>query len=137
MHFLDLSSAEGSPHYPMKNALYVGWLDPEIDAPSTGAVPEEFLTKLKRVCVYSNNAEAYRGFHGCPFCKGASCSTTFLVRRNDGVRYYFPGLIVHYVEEHAYSPPQEFIDAIMAMKSIRGPRTRERRLNVKRRGRDA
>ena len=32
---------------------------------------------------------------------------------NDGITYVAPVLILHYVSEHHYAPPQQFVDAVL------------------------
>jgi hypothetical protein len=130
MFFKDLSSADHSGSYGMKNALHVGWLEPTEEKPTIGSPPDGFLDMLKRICVYKNNAQAHRGFHCCPFCEQAVGSTAFVISSVSGdVQYYFPVLIVHYVSEHGYLPPKEFIEAVMACVNPRPRRRPPRRRN--------
>jgi hypothetical protein len=117
VYFEDLSSANHEGSYSKENALHVGWLNPAFEEPTIGEVPPGFIEKLKELCQYKNNWEAYRGYHACDFCSEfqGSSSETFLIPCADGVTdYYVPGMIVHYVEAHGYRPPQAFIDAVMA-----------------------
>jgi hypothetical protein len=44
------------------------------------------------------------------------------VRGPSGAVYCAPALILHYVAEHQYQPPQEFVAAVIFQ---RGPRRRE------------
>src|SRR5262249_8758090 len=52
------------------------------------------------------------GYHECEFCGKARSSSEFEVP-GLGVVYCAPDMITHYVEEHEYRPPQEFIDAVL------------------------
>ena len=36
------------------------------------------------------------------------------VKARDGITYIAPILILHYVSEHHYAPPQAFVDAVKA-----------------------
>jgi len=36
------------------------------------------------------------------------------VEGRDGLTYVAPALVLHYVVEHDYAPPQAFIDAVIA-----------------------
>jgi hypothetical protein len=46
---------------------------------------------------------------------GALSSTEIRVVGRDGRVYAAPGLVCHYVAAHGYQPPQEFVEAVMAM----------------------
>jgi hypothetical protein len=110
-------------------AVAVGWLDAEYDY-STGSVEEGFVARLFDVC--STNAVAQtRGFHHCPFCPPRAASeppSPTIVERGgesvvlgsaeihvvgrDGTWLVAPNLVLHYVTDHAYVPPPEFIEAV-------------------------
>ena len=71
-----------------------------------------------------------RGWHQCPSCKGAAShgvrgtkavrdgesvslgDAEIRVVGKDGTWLIAPTLVLHYVTEHAYRPPAEFIDAV-------------------------
>ena len=96
----------------------VGWLDP--DHPyTTGTVPQEFATRLKEFAhrwghsIRALGWGAAGGFHTCEFCGKAWCSGTFGVPAGDRV-FFVPEMIAHYVEQHGYAPPAEFITAVLA-----------------------
>ncbi len=96
----------------------VGWLHP--DHPySRSPVPADFVVRLKEfVRAWGKSVSALgwgirMGFHTCEFCDKASASGTFGVPAGDRV-FYVPEMIVHYVEQHGYAPPAEFIAAVMA-----------------------
>lgn len=91
----------------------IGWLEKGKEFP-TGEVPQEFLSKLRDL---SNNlVNRCRGWHDCGFCNSS------LNRRGNGEIHVYiqdgqlliaPALVLHYIEEHNYLPPQIFIDAVM------------------------
>ena len=117
--------------------LNVGWLGDQHEYP-TGTVSDEFLDKLWIFCRYS--IVEMRGFHLCEFCPpverknikfplwesrygplemerdGCRIELGFgeimVLNQNDFV-YYAPNLIYHYVLDHHYLPPDEFIQAIL------------------------
>jgi hypothetical protein len=111
----------------------VGWLDGIHPFP-TGKVERSLIEKMKLLA--SKPVELYRGVHICELCGGAPDrivevspkGTTFnpewwewAVQRSsngeirvagDRIMFAAPVLIVHYIEEHGYLPPAEFLEAI-------------------------
>ena len=94
----------------------VGWLHP--DYPYTmGAVPAEFLTRLKEFISRSNDVEealyfgAAGGFHTCEFC-GRAHGTANIGVPSGELLFVAPEMVVHYIERHDYSPPPEFVVAV-------------------------
>lgn len=118
MHIPDLSPFEDNPRH-----LYVGWLD--ISHPYVqGKVSDAFEEKLWDLCLHP--AVVIRGFVKCPFCQNAGKEQPLL--RNGkkmphgsgrihihgrGKKYIAHTLIFHYVSDHNYRPPDEFIEAVM------------------------
>lgn len=100
-------------HYCEKE-LNVGWL--QKDQPFLiGETPDGFLNKLKLFAQDEFLIHDTMGFHECEFCenKNADSSNELRVVGIDGIFYAAPFLIVHYVENHKYLPPQEFIHAVL------------------------
>jgi len=98
--------------------INVGWLDIEHEF-TTGEVPAEFVVKLKYLLDHHRTMHT-RGWHECPYCEEAKAgyikenSGTAEIRVPSGnILYCCPELIYHYVLEHGYKPPQEFIDATL------------------------
>lgn len=96
-----------------KNHITIGWLDksepfsvlyePKYDK-------KELLKKLKEAKVVS----LYRGVHACQFCyKKTGNGEIKFKRKSDGKIYVSPILIIHYIEEHAYMPPECFVNDIL------------------------
>lgn len=91
----------------------------------------EFQEKLYRFCLDDNLVKIMRGFHKCEFCgrswdewgkdhpdygekaKWMSIGNGEIRVIGSSAIYAAPALIYHYVIEHQYQPPQEFIDAVM------------------------
>jgi len=114
-------------HLPVLN---IGWLS-NSESFITGETSQEFKDKLYRFCLDEYVVLVMRGFHNCEFC-GLSLSewgkthpdygkNAGLMGLGDGeIRviglskvYASPTLIYHYVVEHNYKPPQEFVDAVL------------------------
>lgn len=100
--------------------LAVGWLDGSFSYTRGHVEPEllQKLTNLKRKPV-----NLTRGFHMCPFCQYDGRRDAFTyparagngeirVKGENGIVYAAPVLICHYISEHNYRPPREFLDAV-------------------------
>jgi hypothetical protein len=110
MHIPDLQDRDGR--------TAVGWLDKSQPFPQRKPSPE-FLAKLKEFARrYGDSARtlgwgAMGGCHSCAFCDKALGFGSFGVPAGEKL-YYAPDMIAHYVEQHDYDPPAEFISAVMA-----------------------
>lgn len=117
MYFADLTPC---PYNGVreKNGLSVGWLDKLHDFPR-GPVPAEFVERLTEIC--KNPVVHHLGFHFCELCnfardsslEGARSSTVIQVVARGGTIYFAPAMICHYVSQHGYQPPEDFIEAVM------------------------
>jgi hypothetical protein len=105
----------------------VGWLHPDHLFPRGAAAPE-FAARLAEFARHWGESVdvldlgASGGFHECEFCNkewgdrvfGKDLgSGKFGVPVGDRI-YYCPEMIAHYVTEHGYLPPPEFVAAVMA-----------------------
>ena len=85
-----------------------------------GEVSANFLTKLK-VLWNEGTTLGSLGSHECEFCidegnyenRGKSSSEKILVDRENKIKYCFPEMIFHYITEHKYLPPSDFIRFVM------------------------
>ncbi|MDE7225082.1 MAG: hypothetical protein K2O34_15055 [Acetatifactor sp.] len=121
MYYKDLTQYE---YIVKETSLNIGWLK-KGHLFSKGDVPEEFVEQLWKYLRYP--VQVCRGFHECDFCKmnrgvpivefkGEKRKVGYYEMRiwgKDGNVYAAPSLIVHYILEHGYRPPREFIDAVM------------------------
>lgn len=101
----------------------VGWLDEHHRFP-TGSMPPHLVEHILELC--RNPADATKGMHPCPFCDkgkklmvvGSGDNAVVLgtaevhVVGKGRVTYCAPTLIYHYIRDHAYLPPADFIAAI-------------------------
>jgi hypothetical protein len=91
----------------------IGWLHP--DHPySKGEVAPEFLARLKEFVarrVYGAD-EVYSGPHTCEFCRKATGMQNLAVPSRD-LLFVAPEMVVHYIEEHRYQPPAQFVEAVL------------------------
>lgn len=130
MYFDDLSPRyKIVPNWVSSNMLSVGWLAKEHKF-KQGDVAVEFTKKLLLFCERPENL--MRGYHVCDLCpinKSDEHPSMLFVLKPDGEKlhlgngevyvkgnggkiYSAPTLIYHYIMEHKYLPPQEFIDAV-------------------------
>ena len=123
MYYPDLSLytyIRNDEPYPTLN---IGWLDGSHIYPN-GQVSETFLDRLWIYCqslIYLS-----LGYHECDFCHedlGVSVwnngkqlvlgSAEIRVIGKRGIAYAAPNMIYHYIVDHQYLPPSEFIQAVL------------------------
>jgi len=103
--------------------LAVGWI--EEAGFTTGAVPEELVEALIAAYPAKIIPDGTRGIHTCTFCevempkvewKGEKVDVVgyghYLVLYEKAV-YMAPALLLHYILDHDYCPPQIFTDAVI------------------------
>ncbi len=112
-------------------SLNIGWLSGKHPF-STGETSQEFRAKLFQFCLDENLVQIMRGFHECEICNLSALE--WFERRHsiygakaefasigdgeirvigESAIYAAPALIYHYVVDHEYRPPDEFIQAVM------------------------
>ena len=124
-HFPDLSPYSYRPPAVRPGTQNIGWIE-RTHPFDQGPVSETFLKKLWQYCRVP--VVQTRGLHFCDLCDmpqgnvpvmdfdGQTLefgSAEIRVVGANGVIYAAPNLIFHYVRDHAYKPPQEFIDAVL------------------------
>ncbi|OEJ96861.1 DUF7919 family protein [Streptomyces thermolilacinus] len=101
---------------PRHTRLAVGWL--EAGRPySTGPVPSGFVERLRAVqrVQWMN---VCLGTHGCDLCpeeEAPEGNGEVRIPGRPGIAYTAPFLVTHYITVHGYRPPQEFVDAVLAV----------------------
>lgn len=135
-YFADLSPyAYGHGSHP--GVVHVGWLD-GVHLFAKGTVDLRTIEKIK--VLTTTPMELYRGHHLCEVCieppglvrttipdrivLDPNCSWVKWAKQRqgngeirvpyDGIIYAAPILIVHYIDEHGYLPPEQFLEAIEA-----------------------
>lgn len=109
-------------------ALNVGWLGPEVEFPQ-GEPPEEFVPALTELCA-RHSCNRMRGWQRCQLehpagetehplrfdydaKRVAMGDAEVRVTSQDGRLLIAPNLVLHYVTEHKYLPPREFIESVI------------------------
>ena len=133
--FPDLASyAYGYRSHP--GVVHVGWLDGEHPF-AKGTIDRRLVEKIKLLA--TKPVELYRGRHICELCtEPADIVKSFVPDRGklidpgcswmrwaeqrwgngeirvsgEGVIFAAPVLVVHYIEEHSYLPPAQFLKAV-------------------------
>jgi hypothetical protein len=111
--------------------IAVGWLDPG-DPFNQGPVSADFFSKLTGLLVNPWQPAIPMGRHECGFCRFSGGPGVF---RYDGLEvhvgisnvfvpaggflYVAPSLILHYIDSHGYSPPDDFQRAVLGCPPMR------------------
>jgi hypothetical protein len=111
--------------------LAVGWLAAGFEYPHGRVTPEVFA-KLAELAVDPWQPAAAAGRHSCDLCVftggparldlGAlqiTVGSSNLFIPTPTVVYVAPSLILHYMDAHAYAPPDEFLRAVTACPPMR------------------
>ena len=128
MFIEDLTTYQYGIPFELAGVITVGWLD-SAHLFNKGIVAADVIERLWhlieiRTITFDLHANIVRGIHPCNICNREIYRPT-----PDGKRtmlgmselwvpflekwFAAPTLIVHYIEEHEYRPPEIFIDAVM------------------------
>ena len=130
MYYPDLGTETEIATGPFVRA--VGWLS-AAHSYSMGTVSAEFIAKLHAVAArYQEAVRALKwwtplGPHTCEFCGSFRAGGNIGIPGGD-VLFVAPEMIGHYVEKHGYSPPAQFVEAVLTSPL---PGTQEYSLAVK------
>ncbi|SRR6266404_6148375 len=127
MYYEDMSAYSFYLPFALSEVKNIGWLDAEHDF-RKGAVDSEILDKLYRLIIKSElintNVNVSRGVHSCNVCGNeniilSTAEKTILGRSEiwmpsgqEGQFFAAPSMVYHYIKDHHYLPPPEFISAI-------------------------
>lgn len=129
-----LDPAYGYDYEPDKTYVAIGWQQRRAVPMPTGEVPGDLVNILSVLAYDLKNK--MRGLHFCTFCnrkedfianeeveevfaevegrpKLRLGSAEVWVPGSESVVFCAPNLVIHYIRDHGYKPPQEFIDAVM------------------------
>jgi hypothetical protein len=93
----------------------IGWLEGN-HSYRRGAVPASFVDRLKQHVRSAYQPVKIWGWHDCTLCPrdGAARGASNVMIPTPELLYIAPGMVVHYIEDHDYHPPEEFIEAVLA-----------------------
>ncbi|HXI71826.1 MAG TPA: hypothetical protein VNN22_15835 [Verrucomicrobiae bacterium] len=95
--------------HPVWFVRYVGWVGKKV--PRRGVVPPTIMQVLRHHHDHSYVEDGLLGCHTCEICGKGDFHGEFVVRARSAY-YVLPVGIFHYIEEHGYCPPYQFIKAI-------------------------
>ena len=106
-HWVDFAYSKSIP--PEFTATLVGWLGNKVL--SSGPVSKDVLEKL--AWAYKNREidQGSLGEHECEICNTHADRGEILIMDGDKM-YVAPKMVLHYIKDHGYRPPEEFIDAV-------------------------
>ena len=119
--------------YEEPEGLTIGWLEDGFDY-NIDEVSEEDLANI--IDLGSLRQRRSQGWHSCTLCQEYTEHSVTSARANvdyrlghaeiravsdDGALYVAPNLIIHYIVDHLYGPPVEFIDAVRSEVRRRWP----------------
>lgn len=96
----------------------VGWLSSACPFPR-GELPAEFVTRLLEFVRRADHSSevlgfpAFGGWHDCEFCGQARGYGNFGVPSGP-LLFVAPEMLGHYVQQHEYAPPPEFVAAVLS-----------------------
>ena len=101
----------------------VGWLGEESEL-IAGQVSSQFFNRLCELADNSWQPTFFRGLHDCELCQiqrgeEPARGVANLFIPFGGVIYVAPELILHYISEHQYVPPDVFVEAVVQCPDMR------------------
>lgn len=125
-YFADLTPHSYTPTGDA-TVLNVGWLD-SAHSFARGETSAAFRDALGLLC--QRPVFLHRGFHLCQFCPREDLRVwppanperlgngQIRVQGAGGVWYAAPTMVEHYVVEHGYGPPAEFVQAVLSPAAV-------------------
>jgi hypothetical protein len=114
--------------------LAVGWLEPGHEFPIAPDDPDPVFWRNLVTLAADHTVAVTRGVHGCRFrhlfeadfqyraVYGTRVlylgSAEIRVVAADGRGLTAPTLVVHYIRDHGYQPPEAFVEAVTAMRIV-------------------
>lgn len=111
--FADLTPHTYTPTGDLE-ILNVGWLDEKRFFP-VGPTSPDFRDSLLELC--RRPIILHRGLHPCCYCRGQRKDRgngQIRVLSRKGIWYAAPTLVHHYVSVHQYTPPADFVEAVLS-----------------------
>ena len=120
--FSDLSPCGYFGELAAPSLRAVGWLESGRDY-SVGKANRAIYDKLVALCKDAWQPSVFAGTHGCDLCQyePAAHGNANLFVPGNGHLFVCPVLVTHYMNAHAYLPPDEFCAAVLdcpAMRSV-------------------
>jgi hypothetical protein len=127
MYFEDLTSYTYFTQNRLSRAYNIGWVEEDSQL-KTGIIDPQVPLLLARYYADLVGNQT-RGHHGCPLCGNwepwFECqdqriilgAAELWIPSDDDKIFITPDLVIHYLREHSYSPPAEFVTAVLRLPS--------------------
>ena len=121
MFIEDLSTASRGPSwaniwarelerdYPGLVTRSIGWLGATV--PTSRPVDPVILAALRHYASWARVEDGSQGVHTCEICD-AFCSNGEFWIIWSGTRYVLPQMTLHYITQHGYRPPEQFLEDV-------------------------
>jgi len=92
----------------------VGWLDARVSY-ERGPASTHFVEKLALLAHDAWEFSVFCGSHRCTLdsCESRPSESRNLFIPTDAFIYAAPQMVLHYVQDHSYSPPPAFVSAVL------------------------
>jgi hypothetical protein len=119
-YLADLSPCTYLDRDGTRGLISVGWLSKTVPVP-TGPVAADVRARLTELLVSPYCPVSFFGSHLCEFCAPATThphdhsypdGSANLLVPGDRAIFACPELIAHYIDEHGYQPPNDFLAAV-------------------------
>jgi hypothetical protein len=87
----------------------MGWLGDHV--PIHGTVGPAALAAIKYFRAAHRRCDPFRGIHFCEICRKVIGREEFFIDL-DNIRFILPQMVLHYIEDHGYAPPGEFLEQL-------------------------
>ncbi len=93
----------------------IGWLGDTVGEMTDRRVDEACLEALAYYRTAHHRDDGQLGYHECEMCGegGPETHGEFFIDLED-VRYILPDMVLHYITDHGYTPPDAFLSAVRA-----------------------
>lgn len=130
-YYKDLTPCDYFGEKLSSHFLAIGWLDHKHPF-SEGSSSRELVEKLATYIQSARAPGVFAGFHRCELCNYDTWATPFsqpkssdplvtgqglgtrnlFIPNGEGQLYVIPSLALHYIIDHGYRPPEEFLSAL-------------------------
>lgn len=118
MHIVDMSPRPYPELDGLIEVVSIGWLDTSHTIPAAAHHPA-ILDAIRARLSLIEAEHVGLGDHTCPFCSKVQGSGEYRFYNPEKRRAYVaPALFFHYMEDHHYAPPREFIQAVLNPRTL-------------------
>lgn len=134
MYYKDLTNYKYYLPFGFEEVLNIGWLDKKYVFNQSfvdGEIIDKLVSLLCENSIFNATVNKIRGFHPCNICglrepkfycydrqydiSLGNCEI-WIPSKSKNIYYASPSMIIHYIQDHLYCPPQEFLNSINKIK---------------------